>query len=402
MAKERIGILSGTFDPVHQGQIRTALAALDLRGLDQVVMVLREEDGCAAGYEDRWRMTVTACAQDRRLLPVRANPDASGSSAAADILLLLKREHPRADFYWILDAAEMGDPRFQPLPKEAVSLCSFLICAPEESVLPDSVRKEKDRLAALGEGCSVLRTPRENISSARIRDQLACGSSSPGLYSPVREYCSLKGLYGLPASEPRAEEWIGKLFEALNPRRFSHSLSVAEFSCRLARLHGIDPRRAEQAGILHDCAKCMPLKEMQDLAVRNSLTDDPATLSSNALLHSLAGAWVAQHEYGMDDPQVLEAIAWHNTGHEGMSRLAMCVCLADSIEPTRESYPLLEQIRALSQVSLERALLLSLESTADFVLSRGKFLHPRTQETIAWLKTLPEIRGADTEAIKAP
>jgi len=71
----------------------------------------------------------------------------------------------------------------------------------------------------------------------------------------------------------------------------------------------------------------------------------------------------------------------------------MCVCLADSIEPTRASYPLLEQVRVLSELSLERALLMSLEGTAAYVRSRGKYLHPRTQETIAWLKTLPEVRG---------
>ena len=110
-------------------------------------------------------------------------------------------------------------------------------------------------------------------------------------------------------------------------------------------------------------------------------------------MHSLVGAWVARNEYGMADPEVLDAIAYHNTGHPGMSRLAMCVCLADSIEPTRESYPQLEQIRALSELSLERALLMSLESTAAFVRSRGKYLHPRTQETIAWLKTLPAVRS---------
>ena len=95
----------------------------------------------------------------------------------------------------------------------------------------------------------------------------------------------------------------------------------------------------------------------------------------------------------MEDPEVLEAIAYHNTGHAGMSRLAMCVCLADSIEPTRDSYPLLENVRILSELSLERALLMSLEGTASYVQSRGKYLHPRTQDTIAWLKTLPAVRS---------
>ena len=94
----------------------------------------------------------------------------------------------------------------------------------------------------------------------------------------------------------------------------------------------------------------------------------------------------------MTDPKVLDAIRYHNTGCAGMSRLSMCVCLADSIEPLRKSYPLLDQVRALSETSLERALLLSLEGTAAYVSSHNWFLHPRTQETIRWLKTLPETK----------
>ena len=99
----------------------------------------------------------------------------------------------------------------------------------------------------------------------------------------------------------------------------------------------------------------------------------------------------------MTDPAVLEAIRFHNTGCAGMSRLAMCVCLADSIEPLRDPYPFLSEARALSVLSLEKALLLSLERTAGYVLSRGKTLHSRTLETISWLKSLPAC--AETQAL---
>ena len=130
------------------------------------------------------------------------------------------------------------------------------------------------------------------------------------------------------------------------------------------------------------------------------MTGDHMILESGALLHSLVGAWVARNAYGMADPEVLEAIMYHNTGCAGMSRLAICVCLADSIEPTRESYPLLENVRILSELSLERALLMSLEGTSEYVRSRGKYLHPRTLGTIAWLKSLPEVRPGKTASVK--
>ena len=184
------------------------------------------------------------------------------------------------------------------------------------------------------------------------------------------------------------------LQDDLDYDRYWHTISVAFTASALAmRYHYDSPDRAQIAGLLHDCAKCLPMKEMRRIALEHSLTDDPAILESGALLHSLAGAWLARNAYGMADPAVLEAIAYHNTGHAGMSRLAMCVCLADFMEPNRESYPLLEEVRRLAEHSLEQALLLSLEGTAEYVCSRGKYLHPRTQETIAWLKTLPGINS---------
>ncbi len=191
-----------------------------------------------------------------------------------------------------------------------------------------------------------------------------------------------------PLQDPRSARWVGRLSASLKPGRFAHSLSVAWLSRRLARIHGVDPLRAEQAGLLHDCAKSLPLEEMQRIAVEHSLTDDREMLASAALLHSVVGAYVARADYGMEDGEVLSAIMYHNTGFPGMTRLDMCVCLSDSIEPLREPYPLLEEVRALAESSLERALLLSLERTADYVLSRGRYLHPRTRDTIAWLKTI--------------
>ena len=207
------------------------------------------------------------------------------------------------------------------------------------------------------------------------------------LASDKRVQAALSLLESEPLHDPRSPRWVGMLSASLKPGRFAHSLSVAWMSRRLARIHGIDSLRAEQAGLLHDCAKSLPLEEMQRIAVEHSLTDDREMLASGALLHSVVGSWVAREEYGMTDPEVLQAISYHNTGFPGMTRLDMCVCLSDSIEPLRESYPHLEEVRALAESSLERALLLSLEGTADYVISRGKYLHPRTQYTIAWLKT---------------
>lgn len=335
----RIGVMPDSFDPVRSSHLEACKALLSSGKADQVLLVPAGDDSsCTASQRDRWQMLNAACAGSRSLFPCLLS-EKRRSSGPDHILKFLQKKHP------------------------------------------------DDRLF-------LLRPP------AVSADSPAVGPES--LPPAVLEYCSVKGLYGIPSRLFSAGEWIDRLFDSLNPHRFAHSLSVALTSLSLAARFGIDPVRAEQAGLLHDCAKCLPLPEMQRLARKHRLTDDPAFLASGALLHSLVGAWMAREKYGMDDPEVLEAISFHNTGHAGMSRLAMCVCLADFIEPNRDPFPLLEEVRRLAGVSLEKALLLSLEGVSAHVLSRGKALHPRTAETIEWLRSLPSVQSdADCSAIES-
>lgn len=225
-----------------------------------------------------------------------------------------------------------------------------------------------------------------SVSTEDIRCCFSMGLEPESVDVPVLEYITCQGIYGTPVRVPEARGWIDSLFADLKPRRFAHSLAVADTARRIAARFGEDPLKAEKAGLLHDCAKSISLSEMQKIARENSLETDEAFLASSALLHSEVGAWIAEHRYGVTDPDILEAIRFHNTGHAGMSRLAVCVALADSIEPTRDPYPFLDEARSLASHSLEKAFLLSLERTSEYVMSKGAYLHPRTLDTIAWLR----------------
>jgi len=396
VAKTRIGILGGTFDPIHQGHIQMALRVLEAVHLDQMLIMPSGNPpykSCSTQPEDRWKMVVAACSRDARLIPSRLEMDRSGSVYTIDTLLALRREYPKAELFYVIGADAAMKLHHWHRVNELLPLAAFLVCPRGSSFETDAFQDEIARLRAAGASIRVLRMPPVDISSTVIRASLRRGDPTPLLDGAVREFCAAKGLYGMARRIEASDRWLDQLFAALTPKRFAHSLSVARTARRLAFQYGVDPLQAEEAGLLHDCAKCLPMKEMRRIALEHSLTDDPAILESGALLHSLAGAWLARNAYGMADPAVLEAIAYHNTGHAGMSRLAMCVCLADFMEPNRESYPLLEEVRRLAEHSLEQALLLSLEGTAEYVCSRGKYLHPRTQETIAWLKTLPGIHS---------
>ena len=83
MAKTRIGILGGTFDPIHQGHIQMALRVLEAVHLDQMLIMPSGNPpykSCSTQPEDRWKMVVAACSRDARLIPSRLEMDRISSN----------------------------------------------------------------------------------------------------------------------------------------------------------------------------------------------------------------------------------------------------------------------------------------------------------------------------------
>ena len=117
----------------------------------------------------------------------------------------------------------------------------------------------------------------------------------------------------------KREKMVYKLRKALDAQRFAHTLGVEKTAREMARTFGEDEERAALAGLLHDCAKCMPLSQMQKAARDEPV--DPVMRESKALMHAVAGRCVARDQYNVKDEAVLDAIRWHTTGHAGMTNL---------------------------------------------------------------------------------
>lgn len=391
MAKERIGIMGGTFDPIHQGHICMAQCALESLRLDKVLMLPtgnppHKPDITPA--EDRYRMVCAACAGLDDLEPCREEVDRSGVIYTVDTLSILHEKYPKAELFYIIGADTLMELHKWRTFEKVLTLCTFLVCPRSWNYTPKQLDEERKRLTALEGQFILLDMDVVDVSSTEVRKAIRDGESTPFLPVQVRQYAQTAGLYGATQRIPEGPQWLAMLFEDLTVKRFAHTLAVADTARRLALLHGLDPVKAEIAGLLHDCAKCLPLKEMQRIAKVNQLTDDPSILESGALLHSVVGAFLARTKYGCTDEEVIAAIRSHTTGQAGMSQLSMAVWLADTIEPTRTPYPLLDKTRMLAGLSLEKAMITSLEGTLQHVRKKGDSVHPATMDTLSWLKTL--------------
>lgn len=395
MGKEHIGVMGGTLDPVHEGHLRMAQCAMEKAALNRVLMLPSgnpPHKPHVAPAEDRWRMLCAACAGQDGLEPCREELDREGTIYTVDTLSILKEKYPKAEFSYLIGADTLMELRNWREYKQVLGLCRFLVCPRSSRYTPSELESERERLTLLGGRIAWLEMDMLDVSSTGIREAIRAGRSAPHLPVPVQEYAEAAGLYGATPRIPQAAAWLPRLFADLSVKRFAHTLGVAATARQLAIRHGLDADRAEMAGLLHDCAKCMPLKDMQRLAKEHHLTEDASLMESGALLHAIAGAYRAEADYGMTNPAVLSAIRRHTTGAPGMTRLDMAVWLADAIEPTRAPYPGLKELRALAEVSLERAILTSMESTLAYVRKKGDKLHPATMQTVQWLRTLPECR----------
>jgi len=118
--------------------------------------------------------------------------------------------------------------------------------------------------------------------------------------------------------------------------RYAHSLRVAETGSALARRHGLDADKARLAGLLHDLARLYaPARLIAECEARG-MTIESFERAHPTLLHARLGAAIARERFGVEDPEVLSAIAKHTTGAGEMSPLDCVVYLADSLEPGRK------------------------------------------------------------------
>jgi len=388
---ERIGVMGGSFNPIHEGHLAMARAAMEQAGLDRVLFIPtgnppHKRVGLAPA-EDRYRMTCVAVHRQKGFEPSRIELDRAGIIYTVDTLQLLHEANPQAVFFFIIGEDTLHELPTWHEPERLYGLCTFLVLRrPGSKAGFEAVWRERE-----SQGARLVQVdmPLMDISSTAIRGALAQGSRPQGLPQGVEAYLMFKGLYGDEKWLPQGAQWLDRLHPVLSASRFAHTLYVAACARELAQKHGVDTQKAVCAALLHDCAKCMPLEQMQSVARENRLTDDEAVLSDGNLLHSVVGAYEAKHTYGVEDDEVLAAIACHTLGRKGMTPLDMIVFLADKIEASRAAYPLLEAIRKQAETNLPKAVHLSLTSTVDYVRQRGGCLHPATLEVIAWLEESP-------------
>ena len=166
------------------------------------------------------------------------------------------------------------------------------------------------------------------------------------------------------------EEIKGYLKNNLKPSRYGHTLGVVNTAIKLAEIYGEDKSKAEIAALCHDVAKNMSNEELRKLIDNENIILSIDEENTQELWHSIIAPVIARKVFGIEDEEVLNAMRWHTTGKENMTKLEKIIYLADLIEPSRK-FEGIEGIREAAYKELDLGMLKALTHTTIYLLTKG-------------------------------
>ena len=199
---KKIGILGGTFDPIHYGHLVMGDYARKEWPLSEVWYM---PTGIPAYKEELHAVTPAVHRAAMTKLAIRNNPflrfsdmeiKRAGNTYTADTMLQLRRENPDAEFYYIVgsDSLDYMDDWHKP---EIIFANAHILVVGRSTQTPDEIQRKKAALLArYGGQIDILDGDLIRISSTEIREKASRGESIRGLVPPaVEEYILENHLY---------------------------------------------------------------------------------------------------------------------------------------------------------------------------------------------------------------
>ena len=405
----KLGILGGSFNPIHIGHLFLADMVISKFNLDRVVFIptyrspfkLTAEDteNIEDTERDRLDMLAAAVTGDSRLAIDDCEIRRKGVSYTVDTLEdIIARYMPKGKPVLIIGddlAAEF--PKWQNsdrilkladvvIARRITPDSSRLIYAFPHTMIDNDVMNvssnmirrrisgEKDGVDA-AEGWRSLVPPgvRAIIEDRRLYMKRADAAKS-GFISQDTDY-----------SQTVIQRVETAARETLSLERFLHSRNTALLAVDMCRRFGLDPAAGYLAGIAHDLAKQIDNKLMIKLVKKAGYGISVLEKNKPNLLHGKAASVLLRERFCIHNKDILEAVACHTSGSEDMGPLAKVIYIADKTEVSRNIDPALRKI--CMEGSLDDILFAVLEKTIVKLQSKKLDLSEDT------LKLLNKIKG---------
>lgn len=170
------------------------------------------------------------------------------------------------------------------------------------------------------------------------------------------------------------QEYKDILAKRLIPKRYNHSLAVANEAQRLALKYGSDAQKAYLCGLLHDITKNSDREEHLNIFSSFDIMLNDIELRSEKLWHAISGAAYVKNILKISDEEIYDAIRYHTTAKPNISLLSKIIYLADFTSADRD-YPDVDVMRKLVDESLDKAYNYALSYTVKELVDKGAAVH---------------------------
>jgi len=382
MPDKKIAVMGGTFDPIHYGHL-VAAEAVYCELLAQCVIFIPtgsppHKKTRVTDAEARFQMTALAIEANPHFTVSRMEIDREGETYTIDTIKHLQAEYPEAEIFFIIGADEVHQIPAWHRAEDLLKLCSFIaVTRPGYDVceLKKEIEQIKERFSGR---LQFLEIPALAISSSDIRSRCCVGKSIRYLLpESVENFIYKECMY--------QNSDLKKLISLkLSEHRYNHTISVYKTALELAQIYNVPCEKAAIAALLHDYAKELPSDKKFALCKKFDIALDDITRKNPDLTHSFLSAELVRVELGINDAEILDAITYHTTGRKKMSKLEKVLYVADMIEPNREPYPKLENLRTLARKNLDNAVIEGLRQKIEYTVQKKKTVHPLSLDALEY------------------
>ncbi len=310
-------IFGGTFDPIHNGHLRIALdASLKLNA--DVIFV--------PSKSPRWKTPLTAVEHHVKMLKIAMKNAPAGSQISdyelksdspinysIDTVRYFRKKYPKAKLYFLIGADQVNRFAEWKNAEELSRLATVTFVARPKHNLDKLVIQTYNML-----DLSFMESG--DVSSTDFREMRTLD-----IPTDVLKYIEQNRLY-----------FVGKIANYITEKRLEHSIQVANLAYSIARFNKLDhPEKYYFTGLLHDIGKTPNMSGDEAEEFMKKHFPKYVNLPKFSY-HQFIGAYIAEHDFGIKDKDILNAICFHCTGVDNMSPLGMVVYAADKIEPTRQ------------------------------------------------------------------
>lgn len=390
----KLGVLGGSFNPVHLGHLFLADKAISALQLDRIILIpayrspfkLDAKD-METSAEDRLQMLAAAVCADSRIAIDDCEIRREGVSYTVDTLEdIIARYLPDGKLSLVIGDDLAGDFLNWKDSKKILRLADIVIARRTNTGKINYPFPHK-----------ILDNEVINISSQAVRQKIEEKSGWRSLVpSKVRAVIEDKRLYGFCGDKRRDETVSSALIMnieeeargAISAARFLHSRNTALLSHDLCLRFGLDPMAGYLAGIAHDLCKQLDSKKILKLVKSDGMEISALEKDKPNLLHGRAAAVLLEERFSIHNKDILEAVAVHTSGSENMGLLAKVIYIADKAEVSRNIDPALRKM--CYEENLDNIFYAVLRKTVSKLQSRKMDLSEGT------LKLLEKTKGKNS------